>query len=326
MTLILGGVTRGYAFHASDRLITRTRQKNETEAWDLASNKTVIVTGADCWLVIGYTGLAYLDDIPTDQFIAQAIAGTTNMVGMGGWHQPPEQLHYRAITSRIEHAMAAAYNRLPVAARRYQTTLLGVGLQARSSPQGPRHVMFESTIDGAGAQHLELADRWMGLGSFKFHGVGSIDPVLHEACRQVLKQEGDESPEHFRGALISAVQATGESSEVVGEDAMVVTLIPAAGRVEAFFTRAPGSDSVSLPPAAQATLGPSHERAVDTRAVYTPYFLAPGMYFSPSIATPGGGWTVGSGNGQLTFAVDGPGLISPQGFGFYGSHDRKPSR
>ncbi|MDV8055531.1 hypothetical protein, partial [Rhodococcus sp. IEGM 1343] len=67
MTLILAATVGHHVFHTSDRLITvPSRVKNRSQAWDIASNKTVIVVASDCWLVIGYTGLAYLDGIPTD--------------------------------------------------------------------------------------------------------------------------------------------------------------------------------------------------------------------------------------------------------------------
>jgi hypothetical protein len=60
VTLILGGVWNGYALHASDRQVSkRNKRKSPYVAHDLHSNKTIIVVAQDCWLVIGYAGLAY---------------------------------------------------------------------------------------------------------------------------------------------------------------------------------------------------------------------------------------------------------------------------
>jgi hypothetical protein len=51
----------------------------------------------------GYTGLAYLDDKPTDAFIATVLAGGQELSGMGMWF-PGGPLHYREITrSGINH-------------------------------------------------------------------------------------------------------------------------------------------------------------------------------------------------------------------------------
>ena len=67
MTLVLSATAGYHVFHASDRLTTITpTPKNPDRAWDIHANKTVIVCGLDCWLVLGYTGLAYFDDKPTD--------------------------------------------------------------------------------------------------------------------------------------------------------------------------------------------------------------------------------------------------------------------
>jgi hypothetical protein len=140
MTLVIGGLTRGYVFHASDRLTTVTSTaKNPDNAWDIHSNKTVIVVGSDCWLVIGYTGLAYLDGIPTDQFIASVLANRGDLTGMGMWF-PGRTLHYREITSSVERAIFLAYSRLPVAARAHRIIISGVGVQHKRPRH--RHVAF----------------------------------------------------------------------------------------------------------------------------------------------------------------------------------------
>jgi hypothetical protein len=80
--------------------------------------------GSDCWLVMGYTGLAYFDDKPTDAFIASVLAGGRELTGMGMWF-PGRPLHYREITRSVENAMFDAYSRLPAAARDHRTTLSG---------------------------------------------------------------------------------------------------------------------------------------------------------------------------------------------------------
>ncbi|MGU3293873.1 hypothetical protein [Williamsia sp. M5A3_1d] len=312
-------MTRTYAFHASDRLITRTHPKNQTEAWDIASNKTVIVVGSDCWLVIGYTGLAYLDNLPTDQFIAEAIAGSSGMVGMGGWHQTADKMNYRAITERIEDAMGRAYQRLPAAAKPHTTVLLGAGLQFTSSSTGIRHVMFEAQVSTAGAIHHEIGERHQPLNRFGFHSVGSVDVGVREHCRAAIKEYGADSPENIRASLIDAVQATGAKSDVVGEDVMSVTLIPGANRIEAYFTQAPESRAVK-PPAPS----PDYEHSP---LVYTPYLLVPGMFFSPSVATPGGWITMAGTRHEIHFDVTGPGLEAiPGGPYYFGSHARRQPR
>jgi hypothetical protein len=123
--------------------------------------------GPDCWLVMGYTGLAHFDDKPTDVFIASVLAGGRELTGMGMWF-PARPLHYREITRSVENAMFDAYSRLPAAARDHRTTLSGVGVQNRK-PR-PRHVAFRAGVSRQGINHLELADRHQPL--ISDHGIG----------------------------------------------------------------------------------------------------------------------------------------------------------
>lgn len=74
--LIVSAVAGDWAFHASDRFVSvDPTLDNPTEEYDPHANKTVVAVGADCWVVLGYTGLAFLDGKPTDQLIAEAISG-----------------------------------------------------------------------------------------------------------------------------------------------------------------------------------------------------------------------------------------------------------
>src|SRR6476469_5543563 len=74
MTLVLSYITRGYAFQVSDRLLTR-RIGTSQKQFDVLSNKNVVYLARDALVSLGYTGWAYLDGIPTDQWIAQKLAG-----------------------------------------------------------------------------------------------------------------------------------------------------------------------------------------------------------------------------------------------------------
>ena len=245
----MGAVAVGHVFHASDRLITvpKFSKRGGSRAWDIASNKTVIVIGSDCWLVLGYTGLAYLDGKPTDQLIAEAITGVPDLSsgGMVGWHLPPAQRHYRAITDRVEASMAAAYTRLQSAEQDFPTTVLGVGIQ-RARPRF-RQVMFESVISKHGVTHKEMIHRHQPRFGSHVNTVGSDNSAIHASCREALRNFGAESPEVFRDILMDTVQATGSLSDVVGEDVMSVMLEPMARRVSVEFRQAPSGSSVPLP-------------------------------------------------------------------------------
>jgi hypothetical protein len=83
MTLILSAICahqRGslhpldYAVQVSDRLLTH-RIRDRQKVFDCRSNKTLIYRAKDAFVSIGYAGLAYIDKMPTDEWIAERLWG-----------------------------------------------------------------------------------------------------------------------------------------------------------------------------------------------------------------------------------------------------------
>jgi hypothetical protein len=70
MTLVLSVATPAYSLQVSDRLVSKGG-----EPFDPLANKNVVVRATDGLLVFGYTGLAFLDRMPTDTWIADRISG-----------------------------------------------------------------------------------------------------------------------------------------------------------------------------------------------------------------------------------------------------------
>src|SRR5436190_12237526 len=68
MTLILTKAASDYVLQASDRLITSA----ETPL-DFRSNKGILFACADAIVSLAYTGMAVLDEIPTDQWLAERL-------------------------------------------------------------------------------------------------------------------------------------------------------------------------------------------------------------------------------------------------------------
>ncbi|MDT7720338.1 MAG: hypothetical protein QOE94_1349 [Mycobacterium sp.] len=157
VTLILSAVCGRWAFHASDRFVSvKKTPKNPTGEHDPHSNKTVVVVGSDCWEVIGYSGLAYLNGRPTDQLIAEVLSGREDLssAGIGGWYQP--NLHYREIRDRIEAAICDAYMRLSLEEQKYSTSVLTAGVQRKG--EGIQHVMFTVEVSQNGSRCTEFTN------------------------------------------------------------------------------------------------------------------------------------------------------------------------
>jgi hypothetical protein len=70
VTLILAQASSWFASEVSDRLVTRAGRH-----FDPVANKSVIYLAPDGVCSMAYTGLAYIDGVPTDQWIAGVLAG-----------------------------------------------------------------------------------------------------------------------------------------------------------------------------------------------------------------------------------------------------------
>jgi len=80
MTLILTRASRDYVLQVADRLVTLPGG----QPFDAMSNKTVLYCARNGVVTMGYTGLAYLGGIPTDQWIVQTLIGSTLELGPSG--------------------------------------------------------------------------------------------------------------------------------------------------------------------------------------------------------------------------------------------------
>ena len=71
MTLILTAIIPGHVVQVSDRLVTTTHKA----VVDQRANKVLLYRADDAIAVLGYTGLAFLGDRPTDEWIAERLWG-----------------------------------------------------------------------------------------------------------------------------------------------------------------------------------------------------------------------------------------------------------
>lgn len=77
MTIILSLIHAQYALQISDRQLSEEKQPGQYEAWDRASNKSVILLGHDGLISMGYSGPAFISGATTDGWIAEVVAERT---------------------------------------------------------------------------------------------------------------------------------------------------------------------------------------------------------------------------------------------------------
>ncbi|WP_050470483.1 hypothetical protein [Herbaspirillum chlorophenolicum] len=75
MTLIFTKTFANVALQTSDRLVTwKTKEKNIIP-FDRRANKTIIFKAADGIAVIGFAGAAFINNVPTDEWLAEVLYG-----------------------------------------------------------------------------------------------------------------------------------------------------------------------------------------------------------------------------------------------------------
>jgi len=70
VTLVISQASRWCALQVTDRLVTQG-----SRPFDEASNKNIIFVADDASVTMGYTGIGYLDDVTTDEWIACQLGG-----------------------------------------------------------------------------------------------------------------------------------------------------------------------------------------------------------------------------------------------------------
>lgn len=324
MTLIVSAVAGNHAFHASDRVVSvEPTADNPTGEFDPHSNKTVIVIGTDCWAVLGYTGIAYLDGKPTDHLIAEAISGYDELSpAMHTFWQQPPNLHYREIRDRVENALRDAYTRLPASEKQRVTLVLTSGVQRKDGMV--TKVMFRTKAQGDSVTSIEMRPDYTGFKGFYIDAVGMVKKEIIDRAKARLSAiappiTADQVPDVVRGILRDAVLETSQLTPKVGDNVMTVVLDNPAQAIRTALHIADPQRQAELFENYQQTSAHFDQQFAGMATVSTPYVLMPGSIWGPSVGNPGG-WDTGG----ITF--DFTGFNDQRGTGggaFFGTQPRR---
>jgi hypothetical protein len=326
LTLIVGLVAGNWAFHASDRFISvKPTSANPTGEYDPHSNKTVVVVGTDCWVVLGYTGLAFLDGRPTDQLIAEAISGYDELPpAMMTWWQQPPNLHYREIRRRVEEKLKDAYSRLPAAHKKMPTLVLASGVQRKNNMV--TKVMFRTTVIGDTVKSIEMRPDTQQFNSFYIDAVGMVhNPTIDRAKARLsaLNCPAEEAADQTRDILRDAVLETSALTDKVGDNVMTVVLDNPTQTIRTGLYISDRKRQAELFEKARKEQPDMLDQFAERLTVSTPYVMTPGGIWGPSIGDPGG-WSI---NNEINFDYTGfedqpRKTIGPEGV-FFGVQPRR---
>jgi len=275
MTLVLSQISHFFVLQVSDRLLTQGK-----EPFDPIANKNVLYVATNGIISLGYTGVAFLDALPTDQWIVEKLTGMafdnrsrpgTRFGCLPKWHSIG--LAERALVSGLNTTFAKSA--MPPIARRLRFEIQIVGWQWGRRKR-PRAFLAEILkTENASAVELTHYPRHIGRNfQFALSPEANAKFVDLTALRAALK--GIRCADDAERALVRAIGEASAQSSLVGPNCMSTLLPPPYARMARI--RYIGARAYAR---LVATSDPANERVLP--AAFSPWVIGPGVIHAPSI-------------------------------------------
>ena len=289
MTLILTLASIHYILQVGDRLVTL---HPGGKTFDPMSNKNVVYLAKDAIVSIGYSGPAYLDDVPTDQWIAQKLRGEDFAGDRWAMHMGRASRWFDIGQSveLLRQQCEGAFARLPdpvslelvIAGwqwrRRHARPIVWEITNTASDPR-----VFEKTAPNR-HWYLEKPNR------FAIYSTPNNNPLSDydfQAVGERLKSAY--SAEQSLSLLVDTIRLAARKMPIVGPHCMSILLPP------------PGFRKVLvryLPATAQEATISTAQKEVTVPAAFCPGIVGPQIAVRPSILV--GAWQVQLGPFEVT--------------------------
>lgn len=280
MTLILSRFSRLFVLQVTDRLVTQAGKP-----FDAISNKNLVYIARDGILALGYTGVAFLDGIPTDHWMAEKLTG-------GAIKNPrrPGTLQFGPLAKWCSVGLAeqvlaselnASFSKLTVIpiAKRLPFEIQIVGWQWG---RGKRPRPFLSSIqkrENTSAFILTHSVRHLGRNFFvavspeaNTHFIGK--PSLLASLRGIKCADDAER------ALAKAIHEASLRTPLIGPNCMSILLPPP-------HLRQARIRYIGAPAFAQLISASDPARRLTFPAAFSPWVIGPGLIHAPSIISGG---------------------------------------
>ena len=300
MTLILTALNYGGVVQVVDRLLTRSTPAG-LQRFDPNANKTIVLATRDALLSIAYTGLAFLEGVPTDEWLVRTI--THKPIARGSDNVRPATISFvdsatwpdlGLVVNRLSDGLALAFTRLnPPDWREMPLTIIAAGwlLYRRRVPR-PVAVTI-AKAKGIAPVVTQWMPRYIGrrtyLAALPF---GQMPKSEHS---ELLRQVAEVPMDQAEPILVKGLRSVSAREGTVGDQVTCVTISPpqyGSARVR--------YDSLK-PDFARVTI---RGRDLKVPVAFTPWILTPGMIEAPSIVSGPttsqrqvGPWTLDLGGG-----------------------------
>lgn len=297
MTQIINLIWGRYVYHLSDRLVTR-QQRSRFSVFDPNSNKTIVYRARDGYLVVGYTGLAFLDGVPTDKFLAQLIVG--QQVGEGivtHVSRDSGSVDTNTVLNRLYLGLSEFWARIPKADQSapFELTIAGWHQLPQRSVAMPVIWALEKAGGDGRAFRARRAWRWIDWRRrFSASFAPSPAPVLVEELMRELAGMRQAPLEDVEATLGRAMlRIRGDRPETVGSSYLRVRLSPWEDVQVRVRMTVSDQDRVSM-------RGVPHEG-------FSPWIINPPTVFSPAELRGNGATGLDEVGSAFRWRVEAPG-------------------
>jgi hypothetical protein len=293
VTLVIAVATPSYSLHVSDRLVSKDGAPH-----DRLANKTVVFRATDGLLAFGYTGPAFIENIPTDTWLADALAegccsrGEVGAMSLGDFPVRDVGASLRLLCQRLR--------RKPLF-ERLRGEVSAVGWQWDGKRDGAlvRDVLWVLHRGSGRLRWQQLVPRHPPERKEVFRMFWTGDWALTPADWEQLVRDVGACGRDWEGAqqlLVRAIRrASDETPGTIGRHCMSVLLRPwlSPNALVQFFPDTPHE-------------GIAFGQTVET--AYSPWMVAPDAIHAPSVLV--GGLTCEQ--GFLTYELQAPPVPDPQ--------------
>ncbi len=283
MTQIFSFVSGPLVQVASDRLVS-VKSGATIRPWDTDANKVIIFIAADAVVALGYTGIAYIGEQPTDVFLASQLAERD-----------------------LSHLSDMAAPRDSKRAQELGHTVVRLMRALESAPINPSHIGLAPTILIAGFRWRNRttvqrthrgAFRWAihrhPDGRYAFRRLQHVPGQIHVDGVPVTQLTESEVEPYFDA--IEALDASRPVDELVeaSEQSAALLVRAVSDRVTTAGMSTVGRDVtvISIPSPLRgrrihARLIPDPNRDMSLQATQTPWVVAPNLIVPPAEVIPG---------------------------------------
>jgi len=317
MTLTLTATSWPFAVQVTDRLLT-TPPRGEPYDWD--ANKNIILHARDGVAALAYSGIAYLDGIPTDQWIVETI--TTENWGRGDARPsliggPPKRLPKLGHAIRlVGEALSERCRRDPKGVGRGRFELIAVGYQAAYPhyPFRPVTLAFvKEENDSVGS--YATGTRWLRHPAFQM-GLSPATNAPFVAFEELkAATRSCASPAELVNHYVKAIQAAAQCTTLIGGDCMSIEIdCPSHPKPEVRVHFVPRNDRPVNPRDRTPTVAESR--------AFSPWIVGPNQSVAPSICSIEGWMSYPL--GRYDVKIRGVDVMGPETVLFFGTQRRPP--